>query len=57
VSVTKVKSRTGVSEPSRSGPPASACAAMVGMTARSDWRGPYVLKGRSVATGTSKDRQ
>ncbi len=28
----------------------------VGMTARADWRGPYVLNGRAVTTGSSKAR-
>ena len=29
---------------------------MVGSTARSDCRGPYVLKGRRTTTGSSYDR-
>ena len=30
---------------------------MVGITARADWRGPKVLKGRKIATGSPNDRQ
>ena len=56
VSVTKVKSRFGVTSPSLSWlAPASSCDRTVGMTARVDWRGPNVLNGRSVVTGVSKD--
>ncbi len=29
---------------------------MVGMTARADWRGPKVLNGRTVTTGTPKEQ-
>jgi hypothetical protein len=29
---------------------------IVGMTARADWRGPKVLKGRTVTVGRSKER-
>ena len=29
---------------------------IVGITARADWRGPYVLNGRSMVAGTSKAR-
>ena len=56
VSVTKVKSRFGVTSPSLiSDAPAIICDRTVGMTARVDWRGPNVLNGRSVMTGVSKD--
>ena len=30
---------------------------IVGMTARADCRGPYVLKGRTVTTGTPKESE
>src|SRR5438128_2078411 len=40
VSLTNVKSRVGDREPRRTGPPRISCAAIVGMTARSDCRGP-----------------
>jgi hypothetical protein len=33
---------------------ASTWVMIVGMTARADWRGPNVLKGRTVTTGTLK---
>ena len=57
VSVTKVKSRFGVTSPRRSSSaPASSCDSTVGMTARADWRGPKVLNGRRVVTGVPKDR-
>ena len=56
VSSTKVRSRRGSSEPSRSTSPASACVMIVGITARADWRGPYVLNGRSTVTGRSCER-
>ena len=36
--------------------PAASCFMMVGMIARSDWRGPYVLNGRIIATGTPNER-
>jgi hypothetical protein len=57
VSSTYVRSRTGRRSPrtifSR---PAASCAAIVGMTAREDCRGPYVLNGRIVATGVPNER-
>ena len=40
VSVTKLRSRVGESEPRRTTSPRSAWTAIVGMTARVDWRGP-----------------
>src|SRR5439155_10585942 len=55
VSLTNVKSRVGDREPRRTGPPRISCAAIVGMTARSDCRGPYVLKGRTTTTGVPND--
>ncbi len=56
VSATNVKSRVVLVSPRRISPPRSACATMVGITARSDCRGPYVLNGRAIATGVSNDR-
>jgi len=50
-------SRVGASDPSFTGPPLSAWAITVGITARADWRGPKVLKGRMMATGRPKERQ
>jgi len=52
VSVTYVKSRAGARFPSTISSCTSACEMIVGMIARSDWRGPYVLKGRRTATGS-----
>ena len=52
VSLTKVKSRVGWTEPTRiSRRPESTWVRIVGMMARADCRGPKVLKGRSTATG------
>src|SRR5438270_14574 len=56
VSPTYVKSRVGSTFPSATVSPARSCVTMVGMTARADCRGPYVLNGRSVATGRPKLR-
>ena len=57
VSETKVKSRMGASEPRViSLLRASAWQAMVGITARADWRGPYVLNGLTVVTASPKLR-
>ena len=53
VSVASVRSRVGVSAPSATcSLPAASWVMMVGITARVDWRGPYVLNGRTVTTGT-----
>jgi len=30
---------------------------IVGFIAREDWRGPYVLKGRTITSGKPKDEQ
>jgi len=35
--------------------PLASCVMIVGMNARTDCRGPYVLKGRSTITGVSND--
>ena len=40
------------SAPKRTVSPVSTCVTIVGMTARADCRGPNVLKGRTVTTGT-----
>ena len=54
VSATYVKSRVGERWPSATVVPCSACDTIVGMTARGDWRGPYVLNGRTVVSGSAK---
>ena len=36
--------------------PANACVIIVGITARADWRGPNVLNGRTVSTGTPNEQ-
>src|SRR5436309_517971 len=56
VSSMKVKSRTGVNEPSLMISSESAWLIIVGMTARADWYGPYVLKGLIVVIGRSNEQ-
>jgi len=53
VSATYVKSRRGVRFPSTTSSRTRAWLMIVGMMARSDWRGPNVLNGRTIVTGTS----
>ena len=57
VSLTKLKSLVGVSEPSLiCSYPAKSCVIIVGMTALADCLGPYVLKGLTIVTGKLKLR-
>ena len=56
VSSTNVKSRVVVRSPSRTSRiPAASCEMMVGITARADCRGPYVLNGRATTSGRSNE--
>src|SRR6185437_14215775 len=56
VSSTNEKSRVGCSAPNRIDLlPLASCPMIVGITARADCLGPYVLNGRSTATGVPNE--